>query len=620
MSQSTENSALDLLFEEFAESHNLGYEEALALSQHYRELGKYNKKVIGVREFLMSPHYMDASSTLYPKVLDELVAMNSGDFTEVVLTGSIGCAKTTCALYTQAYQLYLLSCMHSPHREFDLDPATEIVILFQSVTYQKAKEVGYDRFRSMIERSAYFRECYPHRVDKESQMIFPNRVIVKPVSGAESAAMGENVIGGLIDEMNFMSMVEHSKRSIEGATYNQAMSVYNSLARRRKSRFLKQGKLPGILCLVSSVRYPGQFTDLKIEESQKETEKYGKSTIYVYNKATWDIKPEGTYSGKWFQVFAGDMSRKPRIMEPGEKLFTDDDSLIVDVPEEHRPEFESDIMNALRDIAGKSTLSKFPYIMETEKISYAVDPVRKSVFNLQAVDFVETHLRIIPENFNNLKFLRYAHIDLGYTGDSAGVAIGHVDKFVDMDRGSYTEQLPHIQIDGVLEVRPPRNGEILFSKIRDIFHALKKIGVPVRWITFDTYQSVDSIQLLRQAGFITGVQSMDRNIDAYEFVKAALYDGRISYPPHTKMQRELASLELDARKGKIDHPPQGSKDCSDALAGVVYGLTMRREIWGQFGVRISQIPPSIQAHLTKLAARKEAERHTPEQQAPITLQ
>ena len=36
---------------------------------------------------------------------------------------------------------------------------------------------------------------------------------------------------------------------------------------------------------------------------------------------------------------------------------------------------------------------------------------------------------------------------------------------------------------------------------------------------------------------------------------------------------ELLALELDQRRMRIDHPPQGSKDSSDSLAGAVFQLT-----------------------------------------------
>ncbi len=48
-----------------------------------------------------------------------------------------------------------------------------------------------------------------------------------------------------------------------------------------------------------------------------------------------------------------------------------------------------------------------------------------------------------------------------------------------------------------------------------------------------------------------------------------------SYMPQSRLGqapliRELASLELDAKRRRVDHPPHGSKDVADAVASVVY--------------------------------------------------
>jgi len=47
-----------------------------------------------------------------------------------------------------------------------------------------------------------------------------------------------------------------------------------------------------------------------------------------------------------------------------------------------------------------------------------------------------------------------------------------------------------------------------------------------------------------------------------------------------------------------------SKDISDALAGVVYGLTMRREIWALHGVSAVTLPKSVQTAAAKEKADK----------------
>ena len=63
-----------------------------------------------------------------------------------------------------------------------------------------------------------------------------------------------------------------------------------------------------------------------------------------------------------------------------------------------------------------------------------------------------------------------AHVDLGLTGDSAGVAVGWAEGFTNVPRSDNTfELMPQINFDLILEVKPPPNGEIEFENIRRLF-------------------------------------------------------------------------------------------------------------------------------------------------------
>ena len=126
------------------------------------------------------------------------------------------------------------------------------------------------------------------------------------------------------------------------------MALYLSIARRRSSRFLRHGRLPGLLCLVSSRRYPGQFTDRKEAERRRQLAEEGTTSIYLFDRRVWQVKPEGTYSGATFRVFAGDEARQPRVLLPGEDVPEADAHLVIEVPVEHRHEFAQDVVNALR--------------------------------------------------------------------------------------------------------------------------------------------------------------------------------------------------------------------------------------------------------------------------------
>jgi hypothetical protein len=218
----------------------------------------------------------------------------AGKYVEAVLTGAIGTGKSTIALFTTAYQLYVLSCLKDPHGLFNLDPSSEIVFAFQSLTKDLAESIDYERFRAMLTDSPYFNQHFPFNKKIKSEMVFPNRIVVGPLSGDVNAAIGSNIFGAILDEVNFMARVEQSKSAVDGGLFDQAVEMYNSIVRRRKSRFMAAGgRLPGMVCLVSSKRYPGEFTDRKQVEAHEELARSGKTGIFVYDRTLWQIKPEG---------------------------------------------------------------------------------------------------------------------------------------------------------------------------------------------------------------------------------------------------------------------------------------------------------------------------------------
>jgi hypothetical protein len=555
----------------------------------YDERDRYALLPVDIRTFVESKGFLNSRSVLYPAVMEELRELNSGKYDEAVLTGAIGTGKSTIALFTTAYQLYVLSCLKDPHRLFSLDPASEIVFAFQSLNKMLAESIGYKRFRTMIEDSAYFSHHFPFRKSLGSEMVFPKNIVVRPLSGNVTAAIGSNIFGGIIDEINFMAVIEQSKNAADGGTFDQANEMYNSIVRRRKSRFMMAGsKLPGVLCLVSSKRYPGEFTDRKQAEARDEITRSGKTRIFVYDRRLWEIKPEGTYGKERFKLFLGDVARKPRILEDGAEAATNDAHLVMEVPDEFRSEFTRDILSAIRDIAGSATFALHPFIVNTEAVAKAFG-VRQSVLSTQETDFV-ARPSIYPTRILRPDEPRMAHVDLGLTGDSAGVAVGWVEGFAKVPRSDNTfEMMPVINLDLILEVKPPQGGEIEFENIRTLFYKLREVGMNLKWISFDTFQSADSIQLLRQKGFTTGTYSMDTTSIPYDFTKSAFYDGRIKAPVHDKALSEMMRLERNPQSGLIDHPPNFSKDCSDAVAGVVFGLTNRREIWVRHGVPMRDI-------------------------------
>jgi hypothetical protein len=553
----------------------------------------FKTKPVDMQTFLFSPFYLNIPrDELVPETVKYLEEMNSGFYVEAVLTGAIGVGKSTLAVLSMCYQLYLLSCYESPHRVLGQKSTDEIVFIIQSATESISKKGDYERIKANIDASPYFKQKFPYDHTLKSEMHFPGRIIVRPVAGTVTGAIGQNVYACVLEEANFMATTEQSKNSRDGGSYDQAWALYNSLVARRKSRFLKKGRLPGIFIISSSRNYPGQFTDKKEEEAKRELAETGKTTIYIYDKVGWEVFP-GRYSGEFFPVFVGNQNMNPKIIRTeSDKAYYPEDQIKM-IPVEHRPEFENDIMAALRDVAGVATLALYPFIMRPEKVSEAMERGYAGCVSREDVDFETTKIKIFPDRFVRPERKHFAHLDLAISSDSAGLSVGHVAGWKKVMRGETMELLPVIHIDIVLEIKPPPAGEIIFSKVREVLYVLKKLGMNIRWVTLDSFQSQDTLQILRQNGFLTAKQSIDVSTLPYEVTKTAFYDDRIIMPPHEKVRYEFASLEKDQKKGKVDHPPNGSKDCADAVAGVVYGLTMRKETWMDAGIPPANIPDSV---------------------------
>jgi hypothetical protein len=276
---------------------------------------------------------------------------------------------------------------------------------------------------------------------------------------AESATLRENIYGGMLDEVNFMEVVDKSKKSVDGQEFDQAETLYSSIARRRESRFLRNVKLPGLLCMASSKRCPEDFSERKIKEAKTD------SGIFVYGKKIWEIKPEGTYSEEMFKVDVGSPTKEPQIIDPAEEVFSH--CQILEVPEDFRKQFEADLVRVLREIGGVSFRSKFSFFPNFEKIADCFGS-QKSILNFDSVNFDDHRVKIV-NRIANPNLLRWVHIDLGLTRDHAGVVMRHVSKFFKINRGEgVVGTLPFIEIDFALNIAPPKNGEIEFSKIREL--------------------------------------------------------------------------------------------------------------------------------------------------------
>lgn len=173
------------------------------------------------------------------------------------------------------------------------------------------------------------------------------------------------------------------------------------------------------------------------------------------------------------------------------------------------------------------------------------------------------------------------HLDIAYAddGDSFGMAMGHVPENTEIDG----ELRPIAVMDFVARLRPPPGRQIILSDIRQLIYYIRDdLGFNITKVTMDGFQSTDMMQQLQKKRFHVDYLSMDRKKIPYQDMRDAIYERRLEFPVYKNYLRhgDVELIEITIREleqlvdngTKVDHPPGGSKDIADSIAGVVYTL------------------------------------------------
>lgn len=530
-----------------------------------------------------SEDWLNLGNDIWPGVMDELKEINSGDYDQIILTGGISSGKTFTAAVSIVYQLLRLLVIPNPHETFGLSDRSPILLAVQNRTAKLATHNDFAVVRSIIENAPVFQNRFPHDLRTKSRIKFIGKNIeVWPVGGSPDNILGMNLHSLILDEANFFDHVERSARSIDGSPFDQAHEAYETALARKQTRFPGGG---GMFFIASSKRFQGQFTDVIQREHADD------SKTYLYNHTAWSIRPNA-YPKERFHVFAGDQSHPPRILEDGETIHPKDRKLIVSVPDtaDLRRRFRRNIGRALQDIAGIATEQIAGFFRDRVKLNEAA--CMGNLFKTADTDLSATPIsELIHSRHEATKLNTYfwAHCDLSLSGDKTGIALGKIDDYVlagDL-------WVPVIKVPFILRVHPPENGQIELDAVRRLLFSLSDNGVPIKWVSFDGFQSADLMQRCAKRYFVqkisTDLTSPENPIAAMECLRSAVSEQRIQFAWDQRTIQELLSLKLDQKKNRVDHPANGSKDSADALAGVCYGLSKfvrpvdigRHDIWSK---------------------------------------
>jgi hypothetical protein len=564
---------------------------------------EWRETPVDMRTFVFDEYYLgktcDGLYEVHFRDMQEL--FDRGGYHEAIWTGAIGTGKSFSASIGMCRILYELSIMVDPHGAFKIARNSPIHLVCFSVTEDLAVKVAFDNIIEKIQASPYFNEKFPFKKGKK-EFKFPKKISLAARATTDTSALGMNVIAAFLDEGNFLP--KPGKAMKAAGEKDKGEKIYNQLKRRMKSRFERRGKLPGMMFVVSSKMRTDDFTDKLIRKSK------GDRTVFVRDYSLWDVKPEN-YSKIRFWVFIGNETLPSKVLEPAEleeyQRITreNDDTVLIDVPEDFRVDFERDLEASIRDIAGISTVNVTPFIQRRDRIKAAADYGEKhGLFHpFSVLDYtpgrqkgeflwsrmtewvqrptVEGGYETLERPILNPEAPRHIHIDPSLTGDATGFVMAHIAGYKEVVRRDdqkreFAELAPVFVVDIAMGILPPLGDEILLGDVRALVYQLQDHGYPIVFLSQDGHQSADTLQQMPQRGIAADRVSVDIKPDAYEALKTALYEGRVIYYNNPRLLRELAHLEKNHMTGKVDHPPQGSKDVADALAGVVFTLSQKQ--------------------------------------------
>lgn len=589
---------------EILEHSNAGFFQSICEMKHVP---------VPIDEFVDSPEFLACSSNeplmefwdgLRPVIreMNPDVVVGEEPLHTVYLAGATGWGKSFASLATQLYQVYLMTCFNNPHKLFGLSKeTTPIVFLFMSASGTLAKRTLYQPFRNAFTNMRYAKRHVMWNRFKESQLELEQNIIVTPALADLKSMLGQAIPGGIVDEINFMSVVEKSTQVAgptgQGGKYDQAEIVVSNLTRRRRRSFATSGISMGTICLPSSTRYKGDFLDRKIievDEQAFEARQEGRPpNSLVLRHKQYDIAPlrdKRDKAGETFSLLIGTDDYPTRILLPTDEpgVTFPENGRVENPPISYKPFFVADPEGACRDIIGVASNAITPFFSQRHKI---IESMHQWVANGEQSFLLKDNVVLSEDGMPQIgeewlptdrEALRFVHVDLSSSVDSTGMAMVRYDGHIPVPNPNNPEMfdlMPRFVVEMACSIKPDSIHQIDPAEIRQwIMQLITQHGFNIQRVSYDGFQSKESLRQFRKAGVASKLISVDKTSDPYKTFRSALYEGRVLLPDNEDLRAELISLEYLADKDKVDHPPKGRKDMSDAVCGAIFSANNSRNV------------------------------------------
>ena len=558
---------------------------------------------VDIHTFLHDKKYLgnglydqDGRFTLFPyweKTLEKIFPDNiTTAYNTLILTGSIGIGKSTCAVICQLYMLYRLLCLKDPYLYYGMQPIDKITISLMNITIENAKGVALDKLNQLILSSDWFMSH--GEMHGTTNMIFvPDKHIEFVCASSNNQIIGRALFCNFSDEVNFDARSTNVER--QKARLKQIISQVDS---RMASRFLRGDFLPTLNIIASSKASDQSFLDDYIETKRKNESK----TTLVIDEPQWVVDSR-KQTGKWFKVAVGDRFLPNELLPENatddivKEYWNKGYTRIIDVPSGYLEKFRDNLELALTDIAGISTASATKYISGLSWNAIKADyenPFVKEIIEVgnnpddhaQYANFFD--LSKVPPEWRARPM--WIHLDMSSgalgKGDKTGIAGVWIEgKRPSVEGEDITKEM-YYKVAFSVSIKAPKGFSISFAKHRNFIRWLRDQGFAIKGISCDTWGGPMMQQELKSDGFEVKTVSVDR-VDnkthqqlQYAYFKTTMTDLRLKvYKKCDFLTEEVLGLER-LSDGHIEHPDagkSGSKDQIDAVVGALWNASQNAE-------------------------------------------
>jgi phage terminase large subunit-like protein len=472
-----------------------------------------HRQAKNIKEFVRSEFYLNAKEC-WDTILDILISFYDSKKHIGVFIMPPGCGKSYLSSIIASYEVHKLLCFKNPQKVLNLAEGSNIAIMNMSQNGLQARKVVFSEIKARIDNSFWFKNFCPPNPEKRSELEFKKNIFIIPGNSEETNPFGYNLVVVIMDEVAWWEKTQEK---------DYLKDTFETLEKRLNNRYGNNYNWK--IVLISNPSYPDNYIESLIDRPD----------VFGVRKKLWEIKP-------WFFV------NEEFVDWQGYKI---PKSLFVEA------EKNPDVFK--RDILAVPTETIRPWLANPEMLKNVIleslkNPVEKE--------------QILWNKLEKTKKNIYIHVDLGLTNDACGLCAVYKENNI-------------IKPLLIYRMQGSQQNPIKFSEVRQIILQLKEKGYNIKKISYDGFQSIDSIQILQSQGLQVELLSVDKNPQPYDTLRELIYDRKIVLPyinwekinfcvenPEEYLIKELRYLEK--RKEKVDHPPKGSKDVADALAGATY--------------------------------------------------